>query len=268
MQNNLNCADFERRINQLLDDRLNLSADRLLSDHALDCVPCRELLTDYESVVLALPSLVHSIEVDSGSRISHATRPEPRRSASPSITRILTIAAGLLVLASAIWNTSTPDSKSSTKNALAQATPGVSVSPLIVESNKAVPIAASDSANNPHHGNRISAVVAQTTDLGQREKLIHQIVFYQPPTFVEMAQQTPGLVNSVQLPTVGVWDKFSQQLDPLNPYFQYSNELPGVREVQCSVNMTLELLQRSLFNSKQATPDLGWLTDPSQTASI
>ena len=46
----LHCSDFENRIHQLLDDRLILSADARLTEHATRCSECSVLLQDYEKM--------------------------------------------------------------------------------------------------------------------------------------------------------------------------------------------------------------------------
>ena len=49
----LHCSDFENRIHQLLDDRLILSADARLTEHAARCPECSVLMQDYEQMELA-----------------------------------------------------------------------------------------------------------------------------------------------------------------------------------------------------------------------
>lgn len=49
---NLHCCDFEDRIHQLLDDRLILSADAKLTEHATHCHQCELLMQDYENMEL------------------------------------------------------------------------------------------------------------------------------------------------------------------------------------------------------------------------
>lgn len=53
---NLHCGDFEDRIHQLLDDRLILSADAKLTEHATQCHQCAVLMQEYENMELAFAS--------------------------------------------------------------------------------------------------------------------------------------------------------------------------------------------------------------------
>ncbi|HUY90742.1 MAG TPA: hypothetical protein VMV10_18555 [Pirellulales bacterium] len=50
----MQCAEFESRLNDLLDERLRLDADFLLSEHARCCRECRNLAAAYEAVVVGL----------------------------------------------------------------------------------------------------------------------------------------------------------------------------------------------------------------------
>ena len=48
MKPSLNCRNFELRIHQLLDDRLTLSGDPMLMNHASTCASCAQLVKQYE----------------------------------------------------------------------------------------------------------------------------------------------------------------------------------------------------------------------------
>lgn len=50
----MQCAEFESRLNDLLDERLRLDADFLLAEHARGCRECRNLAAAYEAVVSGL----------------------------------------------------------------------------------------------------------------------------------------------------------------------------------------------------------------------
>jgi len=50
------CDGFELRVNNLLDDRADLSSDRLLQSHASDCVSCQQILQRYQQLELVLGS--------------------------------------------------------------------------------------------------------------------------------------------------------------------------------------------------------------------
>ena len=261
MRNHLNCRNFEQRIHQLLDDRLTLTGDAVLMEHAEHCDECLRLFLDYEAVASAIPLLDNSAWQDEQSLHSGVSVSRWKsQSGHYPVELIATLAASLLFVVFAVWNVNSPKTESLAK--LAPVAAMTSTSPSIFST-----ALKSDSAEQTAIL-KSTPVAGRDMTLQRREKLIHKLVFYQPPTFVEMAQQAPQLVNSVQLPTAGVWDKFSKQLDPINPYLNYTAEFPGIRKVQYSVNMTLELLQRSLSKTKNSQPDLGWSGDFAIAAAI
>ena len=52
----VNCDNFESLVNNLLDDRICLSSDRLLQVHSDDCSSCQRILRQYEELELVLGS--------------------------------------------------------------------------------------------------------------------------------------------------------------------------------------------------------------------
>ena len=64
----LHCSDFENRIHQLLDDRLILSADARLTEHAARCPECSVLMQDYEQMELAF-AFVTNLMIDIGNKM-------------------------------------------------------------------------------------------------------------------------------------------------------------------------------------------------------
>lgn len=50
----MRCAEFETRLNEVLDERLWLDSDPELVDHAQRCQPCRSLASSYEAIVTGL----------------------------------------------------------------------------------------------------------------------------------------------------------------------------------------------------------------------
>ncbi len=50
----MRCAEFESRLNEVLDERLGLDSDPELVDHAQRCQPCRSLASSYEAIVTGL----------------------------------------------------------------------------------------------------------------------------------------------------------------------------------------------------------------------
>lgn len=50
----MHCAEFESRLNDVLDERLWLDSDPALTAHVQHCRPCRELAASYEAMVTGL----------------------------------------------------------------------------------------------------------------------------------------------------------------------------------------------------------------------
>ena len=97
----------------------------------------------------------------------------------------------------------------------------------------------------------------------------------QPPTLLGLARSTPEFVNSVRLPTLPTaqsletlqsFEAFSK-LDPFGAYLKYTIEIPGVRKVQCSLLIALELIQRSMMNREDLKPNLGYFPDVDRLAA-
>ncbi len=53
----MNCSDFDRRLQDVLDAQAPVDADELLERHAADCEPCREMLDAYAALVTSLEVL-------------------------------------------------------------------------------------------------------------------------------------------------------------------------------------------------------------------
>ena len=77
----MRCAEFESRLNNLLDERRGWNADRRLVEHASGCGECRNLAAAYEAVVVGLEQ---SRILDPGERFTKkvladvaASLPEP-----------------------------------------------------------------------------------------------------------------------------------------------------------------------------------------------
>ncbi len=246
----LNCNDFEQRIHCLLDDRLLLSGDRRLMEHASCCPSCKKLAAEYEAITSCFDKLAPSqLTVD-------PKREEYQQTGAG--TRVL----GGLGLASALAATlflvlgglPQPENRQLTNQNVSSA--GIPVATQV--STIQPQVLAVTAPNFP--ASPISA--SQIEKSGKRpERFVRNLVFSQPPTtLVELAQTTPELVSAVKYTSSG-WSQLSGSLDPLNAYLQYSAEIPGVRIIQCSVEITINLLQRSLAKPQKQDPNLGWFPD-------
>lgn len=86
----MRCAEFESRLNDLLDERRGWNADRRLVEHARGCGECRNLAAAYEAVVVGLEQ---SRIPDPGERITKkvladvaASLPEPVAAKLPPLS--------------------------------------------------------------------------------------------------------------------------------------------------------------------------------------
>ena len=251
MKPSLNCRNFELRIHQLLDDRLTLSGDPMLMNHASTCANCAQLVKQYEVLDSSLNCLAKHQTQPLAKPQTQSIRPAAVSQpvsvgfadARPGLALGVAIAAALLLLIGFSFNDSADTQPQNVNSFQVASSENMSSSVL----SMATPAL--------HQANQA------TSD--PPERFIRNLVFSPPPTtFVELAQTTPAFVSSVKLPSSN-WDGFSGQLVPVNSYLQYSTEIPGVRIFQTSVEITLDLLQRSLSNSGQSEQNLGFFPDAS-----
>jgi hypothetical protein len=244
---NLNCQNFELRIHQLLDDRLTLSGDPVLMSHVAICADCEQLVKDFESLESSLNSLVLDSRFNQALPGAKNLKKSGKfADARSGLGFAVAIAAALLLVLGVFSFPENANSRNQNVSLLRLPTPtnGSTAHPQMLS------ITAPALVKKPH--------IAKAD---RPERFVRKLVFSRPPTtFVELAQTTPEFVSSVKLPSSG-WEKWSVQLDPLNSYLQYSVEIPGIRSIQCSVEMTLDLLQRSLSNPEKPDQNLGWFPE-------
>ena len=241
----LNCNNFERRVHRLLDDRLLLSGDSHLMEHASSCPSCKQIAAEYEAMASCFHELTPSRlawDPELGSR-------KPVISGNRVLGGIGLAAAFAATLFLVLGGLSQPEkqqvtSRSVRSSGIPIATPVSTVQPQIL--TVTLPkFAASRVKGNKKHS----------------ERFVRNLVFSPPPTtLVELAQTTPELVSAVRYTSTG-WSQLSGKLDPLNSYLQYSVEIPGIRIIQCSVEITINLLQRSLAKPQKPDQNLGWFPE-------
>lgn len=236
----MSCLQFENRIHELLDDRRSLHTDPLLLDHARSCTACQELLNDYcwlQPVAFANADNLRA-RVAAVADLKLKRRTGSRRPVTKAVFAAAGIAAALLlVLSFAGWNQPNDGFDALTWND--------PVAEVAVSAETQLLLAESD----------LNVVSENPTQV----RPAMTVAFLEnPPSLMELARATPQVVELVGMPPTSHWEKFSSSLDPLNPYWKYSVELPGVRPVHGSVNLTVELLKSSLERSSDRKPDLGW----------
>jgi len=103
----LHCSDFEKRIHELLDDRLIPSADPSLNDHAEKCPECAALMQDYEEIELVLRSKNSCHDLPTLSPI--ATTEFLTRNSSVILALVATFVISLNIVNSYVAKTNTPN---------------------------------------------------------------------------------------------------------------------------------------------------------------
>jgi len=95
----MQCAKFEQRLHQLLDDRENIEQDEMLSGHAKKCEECRVVLQTQSRILAGLRSLPSpKREQDLGHRVLDQLRVDQRKRKNRRFAVLaLAMAASLLI---------------------------------------------------------------------------------------------------------------------------------------------------------------------------
>ena len=245
---NEKCDLFEQRIQWLFDERLPLRDDSKLLDHADKCVDCAHLLADYR---LLASGLNLPIKQSFMRRCLKSSRWSAIRVSPNSVSRLVCIAALLLVAVGLFVDRSRETDRSDLV--------AINFSPA---SAVAVP---NDASSILHTIQSVSAKFRDSDVLNN--ELASESIYDYPPSLLGLARSTPRLVRSVSFRSNPL-EKISTKLDPLNPYFRYSAELPGVRPLQSSVNIAVDLLQRCWSKPAKLQPDLGRFSELSLFVAV
>ena len=231
----LNCESFEDRIHQILDDRLTLTGDSLLMDHAAHCQPCENKLHEYDAVEDSIKILKDDMDkILSGIDAKNRKRSITQR----PLALLTTMAAALLVCVSAFhWLAPEPDNSNHRGFAKRVPTKQLSPAPRLMGSS----LAAIEMKQKP-----TKPVYRPTPDTSPFS-----------PNF-SVAQAIP------RIPTVSNWTDVTNRIEPV---LNYSSEFLGVRATQCSIKVTIELFRKSLEKPEPNTrPDLGWVLESDSTS--
>jgi hypothetical protein len=235
-EKSLDCASFEDRIHRILDDRLTLTGDELLMDHAAKCESCAQVLADYDSVddsIKLLPDEIDRIlreakEFDVTLGLgSFATR---------HLGLIATLAA-MVVIGIGIFNLLNTDQPAKMSGIANRPVPSI---PSSIPNSLAIAKIGPKSTRKTPDSSPFS------------------------PNF-----SVASSLQIMNIPPAPKWDEFSKRLDSLEPVITYSTELPAIRPVQCSLDATLRLLKKSFSKSpKKTQPDLGFSIDSRLLAAV
>lgn len=244
----IDCATFESRIHQVLDDRLALTDDRPLMDHVAICPPCGVKLDDYELVddsVKLLGSDIDRILSD----VRNSNSPAKRLSWPVRIIAVVASLAAMIFVFSGVFNSSGDPSTSSPRTARLESSRLDSTIESVIpeyESSK-MPV----QSKVRHHVTPKSSPFSRD---------------FEGYSFPNIAQLNASYMNP--LGKFSSWDQIS---NPMDTVFQYSSELPGVRPMQCSLNVTFDLLKKSFskpVTESKAKPDLGCYGDSAMLAAV
>jgi len=226
----LSCAAFEDRVHQILDDRLTLTGDARLMEHAAQCGQCEIKLLDYDSFddslsfVKHFPSEATCTLGDDGS-VNPLYRP---------LVGLAGLAVALLVLLNVFGahDTNRPDAS-------------VGFAQLLEDAERS---SVKRPATIGHLAMARPITIAKTKDVLQNNDWFSDTSALNPLSQLsDLSQLNPIFQVTDNLPRLPQdWNSISKPFEPLQPVLSYSAELPGVRTAQCTLNVTIELLRRSL----------------------
>lgn len=223
----LHCNDFENRIHEILDDRLILSADAKLFEHATECPECAVLMQDYENMELAfsLESTSHGL-------------PTPRpviaaefitRNTSVILALVATLVISLNIYSSYLTRSNPPKvvvSKITTPPTISLFHPKAVPAKTIRRETKRTPAILPDSPS-------LSALVFADS--------IPELEFPRIPTWKSI---------SPQIELIKPW------IDRSKPLLEYSPALFPVCQLGYQWKETIKIIQQSLLDSSEL-PGIG-----------
>lgn len=211
----LTCAAFEDRIHQILDDRLTLTGDALLMEHAAGCSQCEIKLLDYDSFDDSISFLKQNFAevtciVDDDGSSSPVLRP---------LLGLAGLAAALLICLNIFGGTTNHHSGGYARLAEIEETSQPELPPAVSQLAITKPVAASKLKS------RRNRVTPDTSPFS--------------PNF-RIADNIP------RLPSASDWERVSAPLEMIQPVLDYSSEIPGATAIHSTLDVTIELLRRSL----------------------
>ena len=213
----LNCAAFEDRVQQILDERLTLTGDAPLMEHAAQCSQCEIKLYDYDSFDDSISFLKQNfadvprmVDVDGSSgAFSH------------SLFGLAGLAAALLIFLNIFGWATTNHSDGFARLTETEAT----AQPINSSAMSRLAVAQPAAAPKLRFVSKSYRVTPDTSPFS--------------PNF-RVADNLP------RLPAAPDWETVSLPLETLMPVLNYSTELPAINSFHCALNVTFELLRRSL----------------------
>lgn len=231
-QRSLTCAEFENRVNQLLDSRHDLGADLLLEKHALGCKQCQSVIASYsifnpfEDAPLAALAVAESVRGDQA-----AERPW----LVLSVVAAAILACGLLLA-------------------------NVSQS----AENGSVSLVLADSIASKSDALGLSLGEVGASDAARHVAVVGLSEDGKMPASLKAGQA----FATANLRAVS-WSELERNLESLQPVFGYSRRIPVVSSVQSTVDLTIGLIRANSQDGflrsgqKNTTPHYGFLLNQS-----
>ncbi len=253
------CQNFEQHIHVLLDSRTSLLTDELIQQHASICSPCAGILADYES----LDDSVSKISVAALSQIAGVDLQEvpPAKSQFAELSRalffvtsiaavlLIAIAAGLGEFGSTDGQTGFAHLNHTQSNTIAFADNELTDNELAgsdLATNELSSAASAPRMRLPEtaRSNQFSATPLRLPEI---RKAALSVAFHQSEIDVIEPFLNPveTTVETMKAKNAQSWKQLSKQLDPIGPILRISAELPGLRSVHESVNVTFNLIQQT-----------------------
>ncbi len=260
----MNCRDFEDRIQELLDQRVDLLEDFVVQNHAKQCEPCSQKLFWYGQLFNSDSSLSDSFCLVRSERLV----PESRSTAR--IRNLAGVLAVCVSLAIVVWVSFVVSDQ--TSHQIAHARTDTREPQRSIDATTEVP---------QHHlgfdipnyelpslvypsGFEASSIPrmhrAPTNDLDGKEVAIREnrndldANFFSKPVDAELTvTHLSRLVTSI--------DQIPLPLSALQSYYDYTSAIPGVRPWTSGLNHAARLIQRTIEEKpgtrKSETDDLG-----------
>ncbi len=241
MTQKVDCDQFQQRIDKILDNRGNLEHDAILKNHSIDCAACCSLLSDYVQFQSVFASSNHadfwSADINAVDE-KIALRPDSGERLNRIALMVGTLAAVLLVSIS--LSISNLNSRGNSNDV------------ITVKANPMPQMIAHMTKDSASPGDSSQTIIPRRY-VGDSIQALGTTISNGQISLARYSMKPETISASI--------DELSQKLHPLNAYYKYSVELPGIRPVQASFSATFDLIQRSLETKSQPPqqPDLGLL---------
>ena len=264
----LNCCEsFENRLHQLMDQRKSLTRDRLLMEHASQCAPCDEMLSDYhcvdDSIKLLKEDITKILDNSQNKQFSYVFRP---MNFLVALSAIVVFCIGVFHLVTAqqdnganslAFNSALPTASSNAGEAYVNPAANLAVSASEIETGFLPQLGSITNPETTVEKTKLNDLIIQTANFRIVPDAISLDSDLKLKTAFSVPKRIPGLPS---MPPVPTWQQISHQLNPLEPVLIRSAGLPGFGPVSHSFNTTINLLKKSFSKPDGSTEDLGGFT--------